>query len=319
MGHGVLARAVRATVAVGLTAFLLWSSDPAAIIDAGRGAHVGLIVLACLLVVADRAVMAYRWLALLAPLDVSRRPSIGVVMRVFFVSTFLGTFLPASVGGDAVRAYGLASEGVGRADAVASILMDRLLGVVSILLVAIGGAVLARDLLDVRVLLPAILLLSAACCLSLAVVFSPRMAELITAVLERLPRGEGPGKRLLAAIRQYASHRRALLRVLACSVGVQILRVLQTYCLGLSLGLLVPVSAYFALVPLSLLIVLMPVTINGIGTTQAGFVWLFGRAGVASAPAFALSVLFLAIAIVGNLPGGLLYLWGRGPRETGLR
>jgi hypothetical protein len=31
---------------------------------------------------------------------------------------------------------------------------------------------------------------------------------------------------------------------------------------------------------------------------------------VPGAPAFALSVLFLAIAIVGNLPGGLLYLTG---------
>ena len=89
---------------------------------------------------------------------------------------------------------------------------------------------------------------------------------------------------------------------------MQVLRVLQTYCLGLALGLTVPLGIYFALVPIILLIVLMPITINGIGTTQAGFVWLFGRAGVASAPAFALSVLFLAIAIVGNLPGGLAVL-----------
>ena len=64
-------------------------------------------------------------------------------MRMFFVSTFVGTFLPASVGGDAVRAYGLSKEGVGGVDAVASVLMDRLLGVVSILLVAIAGAFLA--------------------------------------------------------------------------------------------------------------------------------------------------------------------------------
>src|SRR4029450_12290579 len=93
-----------------------------------------------------------------------------------------------------------------------------------------------------------------------------------------------------------------------CSIAVQVLRVLQTYCLGIALGLAVPLGVYFALVPIILLIVLMPITINGIGTTQAGVMWLFGRAGVASAPAFALSVLFLAIAVVGNLPGGVLYM-----------
>ena len=114
------------------------------------------------------------------------------------------------------------------------------------------------------------------------------------------------------AIQRYRHHRADLANVLLCSVAVQVLRVLQTYCLGLALGLTVPLGIYFALVPIILLIVLMPITINGIGTTQAGFVWLFGRAGVASAPAFALSVLFLAIAIVGNLPGGLLYLLGHG-------
>jgi hypothetical protein len=94
---------------------------------------------------------------------------------------------------------------------------------------------------------------------------------------------------------------------------VQGLRVLQTFYLGLALGLTVPLWVYFAFVPIILLVVLMPVTVNGIGTTQAAFVWLFGRAGVQPAPAFTLSVLFLAIAIVGNLPGGLLYLKGSDP------
>jgi hypothetical protein len=319
MRRRVLSRAARATIAAGLTGFLLWSSDPAAIVEAAREARVGLILVACVLVVVDRGVMAYRWLALLSPLDAAGRTPIRVVMRVFFVSTFLGTFLPASVGGDAVRAYGLAGEGVDPADAVASVLMDRLLGVISILIVAIGGAVLARNLLDVTVLLPAIGLLSVACVASLAVVFSPRIASLLTTVLERLPRGRDPGKRLLAAIQRYARCRRALVSALAGSIVVQILRVLQTYCLGLSLGLVVPLDVYFALVPLILFIVLLPVTINGIGTTQAGFVWLFGRAGVDGASAFALSVLFLSIAIVGNLPGGLLYFWGKDARQSRLR
>ena len=43
-------------------------------------------------------------------------------MRIFFVSTFVGTFLPASVGGDAVRAYSLAQLNVDGGDAVASVL-----------------------------------------------------------------------------------------------------------------------------------------------------------------------------------------------------
>ncbi|HMF98330.1 MAG TPA: hypothetical protein VKE96_28715, partial [Vicinamibacterales bacterium] len=63
---------------------------------------------------------------------------------------------------------------------------------------------------------------------------------------------------------------------------------------------------------------LLPVTFNGIGTSQAAFVWFFGRAGVAAPAAFALSILFVALGVVGNLPGGLLYALGdrRSPRRT---
>jgi len=257
--------------------------------------------------------MAYRWLTLLSPLDPAHRPPFGTVMRIFFVSTFLGTFLPASVGGDAVRAYGLSKEGVGGVDAVASVLMDRLLGVVSILIVAVAGAVLARELIDIRVLFPALAVLTILSFGALVAVFSPRAASAVAGILARLPRGRDVGQRLVAAIQRYADYHGAMMNVLLCSIAVQVLRVLQTYFLGLALGLAVPLDVYFALVPIILLIVLMPISINGIGTTQAGFVWLFGRAGVGEAPAFALSVLFLGIAIVGNLPGGFLYLKGSDP------
>jgi glycosyltransferase 2 family protein len=315
MMRGAFARVIRLAVAVGLTALLFWKSDPSAVFAAARGAGIGWIFLACALVVVDRALMAYRWLTLLSPLDASRRPPFSVVMRVFFVSTFVGTFLPASVGGDAVRAYGLSREGVEGVDAIASVMMDRLLGVVSILLVGVAGVVLARNLINIRVLFPAIALLAGACLAALLIVFDSRAAGLAGSLLERLPGTRKTGPRLVHAIQRYGHHRAALANVLVCSVGVQALRVLQTYFLGLALGLTVPLLTYFALVPVILLIVLMPITINGIGTTQAGFVWLFGRAGVASSAAFALSVLFLAIAIVGNLPGGLLYLFDGSQRR----
>jgi hypothetical protein len=191
--------------------------------------------------------------------------------------------------------------------------MDRLLGVVSILIVAIAGAMLARHLIDIRALFPAFAILTLACAAALALVFSPRAAVAAARLLTFLPRGRETGTRLVTAIQRYATRHLALANVLVCSIAVQVLRVLQTYCLGLALGLAVPLGVYFALVPIILLIVLMPITINGIGTTQAGFVWLFGRAGVGGAAAFALSVLFLGIAIIGNLPGAVLYLKGPEP------
>ena len=263
--------------------------------------------------------MAYRWLTLLlAARSGSAGRRLSTVMRIFFVSTFVGTFLPASVGGDAVRAYGLSKEGVGGVDAVASVLMDRLLGVVSILIVAVAGAVLARDLIDIRALFPALALLTLALRGGACRRLQPTRGGRGCSDCWRSCRAdERPASGWSPRFSGTPTYHVPMANVLLCSIAVQVLRVLQTYCLGLALGLAVPLGVYFALVPIILLIVLMPITINGIGTTQAGFVWLFGRAGVASAPAFALSVLFLAIAVVGNLPGGLLYLYRKGSEFAG--
>jgi uncharacterized membrane protein YccF (DUF307 family) len=93
-------------------------------------------------------------------------------------------------------------------------------------------------------------------------------------------------------------------------VLVQVLRVLQAWCLGRALGVEAGLALYFVAIPVILLIMLLPVTVNGLGTSQAAFLWTFGVANVARPQAFALSILFVALGIVGNLPGGLLYAIG---------
>jgi uncharacterized membrane protein YciS (DUF1049 family) len=102
--------------------------------------------------------------------------------------------------------------------------------------------------------------------------------------------------------------------VLGFSVLVQVLRVVQAFCLGAAIHVAATAADYFVFIPLILLIMLIPITVNGLGTSQVAFVWFFGQVGVTAPSAFALSVLFVALGVVGNLPGGLLYgvRWRRG-------
>jgi hypothetical protein len=300
-------RIARIAVAGGLTGYILWRSNPSAVAAAAAGVDWRWVGVAVLLVFVDRALMAYRWVALLCTIESDRRPPIGPLLRVFFVSTFVGTFLPASVGGDIVRSYSLARLNVDARDAVASVLMDRLLGVASVFLMALAGLALAQDLLQNAAIVGGLVAASAACAATLVLIFSPRAAALVSFL---------PGATVVDSIRKYAAHSPQLLAVLACSVAVQALRVFQAFFLGRSLGIDAPLTAYFAFIPLILLIMLLPITINGLGTSQAAFVWFFARVGVASAAAFALSVLFVALGVVGNLPGALLYAAGSGEPDA---
>ena len=310
--------ALRTVAAVGLTAVMLWWAGPAEVWRAARGASWAWIGGAVLLVIADRVLMAYRWVALLRTIPRAARPPLREILRVFFVSTYLGTFLPGSVGGDAVRTYALNRLDVPAADAFASVFLDRLLGIVSLLVMAILGLVLARDLARDPAVLVSLAATTLVCAAAAVAIFSRRAAALGGAVARRLPsaRAGRVTTGVVSGLQRYAPERRILGLVLAASIAVQILRVLQAFCLGRSLGMTLPVGAYFAFIPVILLVMLLPISINGLGTSQLAFVGLFGRAGVAEGPAFALSVLFLALGVIGNLPGGLLYALGRGERRV---
>jgi uncharacterized protein (TIRG00374 family) len=318
-GYPIARLILRVAVAAGLTAYILWASQPRAVLAAAAGADWWPVGAACLLVLVDRALMAYRWVALLWTIDRGARPPLTAVIRIFFVSTFVGTFLPASIGGDAVRAYSLAKLNVGGADAVASVFMDRMLGVASVLVMAVVGLGIARDLAANPTIVAALGVTSAICVATLLMIFSRRMAAIASRIIAGFPAAfQHPGHRMLESLRRYARHHGALANVLACSLAVQLLRIVQAYCLGLGLGIGLPLTAYVAFIPLILLVMLLPVTFNGIGTSQVAFVWFFARAGVPAASAFALSVLFVALGIIGNLPGGILYAVDRGERTRAI-
>lgn len=303
-----LSRAIRIAVAVGLTAFVLWKADVSAVAGATKDLDLRWAAAAVLLVLVDRALNAYRWIALLCALSPGSRPPFTTVLRIFFVSTFVGTFLP-SVGGDIYRAYSLAREEVRVSESAASVLMDRVLGVLSIAILAIAAIVVVPQYAaDARV--TAALGLASAGCLGAAVcVFSDRATGLIQRFAARLPgaRVRRSAVTLSESVRRYSHHRTDLAKVLIASVGVQVLRVIQAYCLGRGLGIELPVILYFVFIPLVMLVMQVPVTVAGLGTGQVAFDALFGQAGVAASQAVALSLLFIALGFVGNLPGAILW------------
>jgi len=303
-------RLVRLGIAVALTTYLLWKNDPAAIGRAAVGADWRWIGFACGLVLFDRALMAWRWLALLRPVTPATL-RLGAIMRVFFVSSFVGTFLPASIGGDAMRAYGVMRHDVAGSAAVASVAMDRALGVVSVLLLGLVSALTLTAVVPsgVWVLLA---LGGAASIAAAAVIFVDAIGDTVGRVATRLPSAHMGQvvRRVLDAVRAYRHDHGALAGVLVASVAVQALRVVQAWGLGRALGIDASLAVYFVAIPICVLIMQVPITVSGLGTGQAAFLWTLGPAGVARPEALALSILFIGLGIVGNLPGGILYAFG---------
>jgi uncharacterized protein (TIRG00374 family) len=313
-----LLRILRVLVAVVLTAAVFYLAHPSDVVRAAAGADWRWLAAAVASVLVDRGLMALRWIELLAALTPGSRPRIASVMRIFFVSSFVSNFVP-SVAADMYRAYALSRHDVRLAESTASVLMDRVLGVLSMTIV--GAAALALVPLEgaSRGIAVSLAAAFAGCAAAGLVVFSERIAATLTRMASAIPSSavRRVAASLTDAVRRYAHHRDALARVLVMSIGVQAIRILQAWCLGEALGIVLPLPAYFAIMPVILLIMQVPITINGLGTTQVAFVTLFGASGVSAPAATALSILFLVLGVIGSLPGGVLYATADAPETPG--
>jgi len=82
------------------------------------------------------------------------------------------------------------------------------------------------------------------CGVAAAVIFSERAAEELRRIVARVAIRivRRVAEALTDAVRRYAAHHREVSWVLVMSIAVQIIRVLQAWCLGLSLGIDVPLT-----------------------------------------------------------------------------
>lgn len=303
---------VRLALTAAILAYLATTIDMAAAARATAAISPSHLMLVLLMVAIDRAVMILRWILLLRA---SGNPiSTGNATRLFLVSSFIGSFLPAGIGADAARAYGLSRENTSASEALASVAVDRLLGIVSLVLMAVIGVIAwtPEDPGDWR--LPAAIIAALLACVG--VFWANEWLRWIIPARRHEGFVTRRVLRLTDAVGRYRDRRGVLVHVLIWSIAVQLLRITQAYVLALGLGMTVPFTYFLLFMPLGLLMLLLPISISGFGLPQAMIVWLLQPMGVPDIQSLALSTLIVLTGLAGNLPGLILWLRARNPVES---
>jgi uncharacterized membrane protein YbhN (UPF0104 family) len=258
----------------------------------------------------NTAIRAYRWSVLIGALD--ERVPFGRLLRLYFISLFFNNFLPSGFGGDVVKVLGLRQESGRGPEALSSVVMDRLTGLLGSSLVALLG-LLWHSLhptvsLDLpRHLIAVIVLVSLG--IPLGFLFL-RWSEPLPRLAAWFPWSRpitqyGRLVRLAATIRRYPYP--ALLQSLLISLPFTFSLVLAQYCIARALSADVPFALFALFVPIISLITLLPVSFNGLGTREGAYLLLFVPAGVRDEKALAMSFAFFFLRFATGLIGGLLY------------
>lgn len=255
---------------------------------------------------------AVRWWLLLRYAEV--RAGLLQVLPSYYLGVFFNNLLPTGIGGDVVRTVHLQRRGFELRALAASLVMDRAIGLVVMLLLATACAtVFEHTGLDREARRAALALLVATLAAS-AFAFSPWAGALLEWLRRRyrhtrLRHGILEGALLCHA---YRAHAPLLAGAAALSLCAQTLAILAYLLLGVGIGLTLAPWSYFVVIPIVFIAAMLPVSIGGLGVREGALVGLLLALGAERQLAIGLSLLYLAVLWLASLPGALVLLGDTG-------
>jgi uncharacterized protein (TIRG00374 family) len=248
-----------------------------------------------------------------------RTQGIPVEAREAVELTFLGNFfnqvVPGGlVGGDVLKAV-YASRGREKAaHAVVSVFVDRVLGLFGTVLlacVALAPRWNDRSFHPHAVMAYGVLVAGT---LGGGAVLSRRVRTALR-MESWMPRVPFVGSFLAEAdqaVLSFRERKSVILLGIAMSVLVHVVWCGANWALGSMLGIDLPLTAWFAVIPPILIVAVVPLLPGGWGLGEASYVFFLGLVGVPPAPALAVSILGRMIQVACALPGGIVFLARRG-------
>lgn len=221
------------------------------------------------------------------------------LLRILSINTateFYNLFLPGFVSGGAIRWYRLSRDNQMRAQALAVIVMNRLLNLFFLLLLGVIGWLLEGNYAANR--FAAVFL--GICLLALTGSFLAFSNQWVVAAVRRRLLDNGRAwpfirdklRKLIDAASEYrkisvSGH----LQLCFYAIGWHLLILMSTYLFCLALDIDVAFSTLAWIRAIVTLAIMLPLTISGFGIREGGWIYFLGLYGVAPADAFVLSLL----------------------------
>lgn len=266
-------------------------------------ADVVLLLLALLFQLASTLTAALRWSMVMSGLDFHEACLFYV--RSYFKGSFFNQALPGSIGGDAVKLFEVSRQGYPKSDSFFGIAIDRLLGIVGLLLLNLTATLLAPRIFPPW-LTQLIITLSAGGLAGFAVLVFLRQSRLLSRI---------PGSAVIFGfsmrLKRLFQQRRLAGEQLLLSVVVHIFAIFAVFCLARAVGLTYSPLLFMVAVPPVLMLTILPISLAGWGIREGAMVGIFVLVGAAKSTVLSVSILYGLLLIVASLPG--LLFWLRSP------
>jgi glycosyltransferase 2 family protein len=274
-----------------------------------RGARPSLLWAAIFIFPITFLITSYRWNELLKALDIHIGNGRTFVLNM--VGAFYNTFMPGSTGGDFLKAYYASKQTPHRARAVMSVIVDRVVGLLALIVVGGVTASLQWEIPECRKVAIGAVVICIGVALGLLVFYNRTLHRIsgLDFILRKLPMQ----KHVQAAVQAMHMYgERPLLGLWSLIVSFPVHGAVITSAMfsGLAFGLPLRWTYYWVAVPVIVLAGAIPISPQGAGVMEAFAVLLTRGQGVTVSQAFALTMSIRIVQILWNLTGGVFVLRG---------
>jgi uncharacterized protein (TIRG00374 family) len=305
---------LKIAVSVGLLYVLFVRIDTGHLWRLIRTASLPWIATALLLYLLMLVVSTWRWQLLLRTQHVHL--GFGMLLNSFLVAVFANNFLPSNIGGDVIRIRDTARRIGSRTVATTVVLADRGVGVLGLAFVAACGSTLAaRGSEALGPLGPSLLWtgLAAVVIVGFIVLAVPHRLGILARPL-RVFHADWVDQRIATLITALQKFRQAPGAMFAGFIGaivVQAILVGYYVAVASAIHIHVPLGHLAILVPVSFIVQMMPLSVNGLGVREATFGLYFTRIGLPLESAMALSFIGAGLIMLFSMSGAAAYLGRR--------
>ena len=299
-------------------AHIVWTQGPQALWEVFHQINAAWFALAVLSVgiVCWFGVVRWQWILNVQGLKLPMKRAFSIS----FIGLFFNAFMLGATGGDVIKAWYVARETHHKkAEAVATVIVDRIIGLLALFVIALimMGLFYHRVFDDRKLRWFAIVTLAVVLSTIVGTVLAlwKGLADKLPGVrawLEKLPKYDLLC-RMADAYRVYASHPLVLIKTVLISFGVHLFSMLTIVCIGQGLGLHTQygIVDYFLYLPIINSVTAIPISISGFGVREGMYAVMFGAVGVAQSPAIAMSLLGFLANLFWSVVGAGFYLTHR--------
>jgi uncharacterized membrane protein YbhN (UPF0104 family) len=320
--------AIKVAVSAALLAFLFSRIDVAKLWANARQASIAWLAIAFAVYLATVLCSVWRWWLLLEAQNVKVHPR--QLFSSYLVALFFNNLLPSNIGGDVVRIGDTAKVARSKTLATTVVLLDRVMGVMALVLVAACGATLvasqATAIGHTMSLWPswfwsnlpswfwAVFLVGLAA--TTPALFAPagvgRLLQPLTVLHPEWVGGRISS--ITTTLARFKEHPASLASCFGGAVFVQVATVGFYVAVAHALKVHIGASDLAVIVPVSSVVQMLPVSFGGLGVREGAFSVYFIGIGLSRESALLLSLSATALVMLFSLSGVAVYV-GRGHRR----